>query len=172
MCLRLFRRSSHREHGQRRNRKCGRSSLCSDSDNVCYCEGKCAESRTSLRKGRPCRPADRFCYVATALVGDKHLKSQERYALVRASRIPQTFLRDVQDPYMSSLPWDAFLNSAHPRSYWSSRDPTKKKTTAQNAAYHLKFFLVLLYTHDCSPSQSFTEQGCLAVDLGWQKKRV
>ena len=30
----------------RMNRQCGRSSLCSDSDDVCHCEGKCAQTGT------------------------------------------------------------------------------------------------------------------------------
>ena len=41
----------------RRNRQCGRSSLSSDFDDVCHCEGKCAERGTSSRNGcrRSCR---------------------------------------------------------------------------------------------------------------------
>ena len=63
-------------HGQRRNRQCFWSSLCSDSDNVCHSEGKCAERRASLRKGCPCRSAHWLCFVASAPVGDKDLKTQ------------------------------------------------------------------------------------------------
>ena len=32
----------------RRNRQCGRSSLSSDFDDVCHCEGKCAERGTDV----------------------------------------------------------------------------------------------------------------------------
>ena len=41
----------------RRNRQCSRSSLSSDFDNVCHCEGKCAERGTRSRNGcrRSCR---------------------------------------------------------------------------------------------------------------------
>ena len=41
----------------RRNRQCGCSSLSSDFDDVCHCEGKCAERGTSSRNGcrRSCR---------------------------------------------------------------------------------------------------------------------
>ena len=41
----------------RRNRQCGRCSLSSDFDDVCHCEGKCAERGTSSRNGcrRSCR---------------------------------------------------------------------------------------------------------------------
>ena len=41
----------------RRHRQCGRSSLSSDFDEVCHCEGKCAERGTSSSNGcrRSCR---------------------------------------------------------------------------------------------------------------------
>ena len=55
--LRLFWQSPRCEHGWRRNRQCGRSFLCSDSDDVCHNEGKCAERGTSSRKECSCRPA-------------------------------------------------------------------------------------------------------------------
>ena len=62
----------------RRIQQCGRSSLCSDSDDVCHWEGKCAKRGTSSRKGcrRTYRPANRLC-CGIRTVRDKDLKTQE-----------------------------------------------------------------------------------------------
>ena len=64
----------------RRNRQCGRSSLCSDSDDVCHCEGKCVERGRSSRKGcrRSFRPANRLC-CGIYTVRDKDPKTQETH---------------------------------------------------------------------------------------------
>ena len=62
----------------RRNRQCGRSSLSSDFDDVCHCEGKCAERGTSSRNG--CRRSCQHglcCGIRT--VRDKDLKTQETH---------------------------------------------------------------------------------------------
>ena len=87
-------------HGQRGNRQCFRSSLCSDSEDVCHCEGKCAERRTSSRKGCPCRPAHWLCFVASAPVGEKDLKTQKTH-LWGCLWIPRTFEGNVQRPHIS-----------------------------------------------------------------------
>ena len=65
---------------ERRNRQHGRSSLCSGSDDVCHCEGKCAERGTSSRKGcrRSCQPADLLC-CDIRTVCDTDLNTQETH---------------------------------------------------------------------------------------------
>ena len=62
----------------RRNRQCGRSSLSSDFDDVCHCEGKCAARGTSSRIGcrRSCQ--HRLCR-GIRTVRDKDLKTQEMH---------------------------------------------------------------------------------------------
>ena len=66
----------------RRNRQCGRSSICSDSDDVCHCEGKCAERGMSSGKG--CRltfvpTADRLCF-GIRTVRDTDLKTSRTHS--------------------------------------------------------------------------------------------
>ena len=62
----------------RRNGQCGRGSLSSDFDDVCHCEGKCADRGTSSRNGcrRSCR--HRLC-CGIRTVRDKDLKTQETH---------------------------------------------------------------------------------------------
>ena len=62
----------------RRTRQCGRSSVSSDFDDVCHCEGKCAERGTSSRNGcrRSCQ--HRLC-CGIRTVRDKDLKTQETH---------------------------------------------------------------------------------------------
>ena len=64
--------------GRRTRHICGRSSLSSDFDDVCHCEGKCAERGTSSRNGcrRSCQ--HRLC-CGIRTVRDKDLKTQETH---------------------------------------------------------------------------------------------
>ena len=113
-----------------RNRQCGRSSLCSDFDDVYHCEGKCAEQGTSWRKGcrRSCRPADRLC-CGICTVRDKDLYGDSRNALVVScgdvkmgdrGRSKET-LRALTCRFSSSLPEGALLNTAHPAVHLETR---------------------------------------------------
>ena len=113
-----------------RNRQCGRRSLCSDSDDVYHCEGKCAEQGTSWRKGcrRSCRPADRLC-CGICTVRDKDLYGDSRNALVVScgdvkigdrGRLKET-LRALTCRFSSSLPEGALLNTAHPAVHLETR---------------------------------------------------
>ena len=65
----------------RRNRQCGRCSLSSDFDDVCHCEGKCAERGTSSNRGTDVdvrANTSRCCGIRTVR-SDKDLKTQETH---------------------------------------------------------------------------------------------
>ena len=105
----------------RRNRQCGRSSLSSDFDDVCHCEGKCAERGTS---SNGCRRS-----ATPALLWRSHSRStwqrleDSRDALVvscgdvqlgDSGRSKETLRALACRRFSSSLPVGAVLSTAHP----------------------------------------------------------
>ena len=108
----------------RRNRQCGRGSLSSDIDDVCHCEGKCAERGTSSRNGcrRSCQ--HRLC-CGIRTVRDKDLKTQETHLcevvvscgdvqLGDRGRLKETLRALACRRFSFSLPEGALLSTAHP----------------------------------------------------------
>ena len=130
----------------RRNRQCGRCSLSSDFDDVCHCEGKCAERGTSSRNG--CRRSCRH----RPLLWHSHSTQWQRLedsrnALVVSSGDIQVGDRGRSKETLRTLACRRFSSSLaarrctfeHCTSCFPSRDVTmvaltKKKTP--NTAYH------------------------------------
>ena len=128
----LLRRSRCRSRAWvtgRRNRQCGRSSLSSDFDDVCHCEGKCAERGTSSRNGcrRSCQ--HRLCCGIRTLYVTKTWRLKKRTCgklWGRPARRPRTFEGDAQGPCMSSVQLLSARRCTfeHCTSSCSSRDAT------------------------------------------------
>ena len=124
----------------RRNRQCARSSLSSDFDDVCHCEGKCAERGTDVDVRAD---TGRCCGIRT--VRDKDLRTQLKRTCGklwgRPGRRPRTFEGDSQGPCMSSVQLLSARRCTfeHCTSCCPSRHATMVALTKKkppNAAYH------------------------------------
>ena len=135
----------------RRNRQCGCSSLSSDFDDVCHCEGiqgKCAERGTSSRNG--CRRSCRHRPLLWHSHSTWHRLEDSRNALVVSCGDVQVRDRGRSKETLRAFPCmsSVQLLSArrctfeHCTSCCPSRDATmvaltkKKKKKTPNAAYH------------------------------------
>ena len=129
----------------RRNRQCGRSSLSSDFDDVCHCEGKCAERGTSSRNG--CRHSCQHrlcCGIRTVRLEDSRnalVVSCGDVQLGDRGRSKETLRALACRRFSSSLPEGALFNCT---SCCPSRDATmvvltkkKRKKKEKNAKRRL-----------------------------------
>ena len=105
----------------RRNRQCGCSSLSSDFDDVCHCEGKCAERGTSSRNG--CRRSCRHRPLLWHSHSTRQRLEDSRNALVVScgdvqvgdrGRSKETLRAPACRRFNSSLLEGALLSTAHP----------------------------------------------------------